>query len=214
MPAIYLVRHGQASFGTADYDALSGLGRRQAVVAADEVARRGPRSPVVLSGTLRRQVDTAACIASRLGVELSPPDRRFDEFDAHGAVDAHLGSPGSTDGLTSAQFQVHLDEVISAWVDGADPGWTSFADGAWSALSDLAAALPPGCDGVVATSAGVTAALVAHALGCGSAGVVALNRASVNASITTFVSGARGVSLVTFNDHAHLLGEPGLRTSR
>jgi hypothetical protein len=36
----------------------------------------------------------------------------------------------------------------------------------------------------------------------------------VNASITTLVSGGRGLSLVSFNDHAHLLGEPGLRTNR
>ncbi len=214
MPAIYLVRHGQASFGTDDYDVLSDLGRRQAQIAGAEVSRRGPRSPVVISGSLRRQAQTAALVAAELGVEVAPMDARFDEFDAHVAVDAHLGAPGATDGMTSAQFQVHLDEVLDQWITEAAPGWTSFVDGAWAALVAFAAGLPSGTDGVVTTSAGVTAALAGRAVGADAAGIIALNRASVNASITTFVSGARGLSLVTFNEHAHLLGEPGLRTNR
>ena len=40
MPTVLLVRHGQASFGAADYDVLSDLGRRQAQAAGRELARR------------------------------------------------------------------------------------------------------------------------------------------------------------------------------
>lgn len=214
MPAVYLVRHGQASFGTDDYDVLSPLGRQQAAVAGTALAGRGLRAPVVVSGSLVRQRDTAELVAAALGVGVTAHDPRFDEFDAHGAVDAHLGGPGASAGLSSQEFQRHLDVVIATWVETADPGWTSFADGAWSALADLVDRLAPGSDAVVATSAGVTAALAGRMLGCGGAGVVAMNRVSVNASITTVVSGSRGLSLVTFNEHGHLLGEPGLRTNR
>jgi hypothetical protein len=35
-----------------------------------------------------------------------------------------------------------------------------------------------------------------------------------DASITTVVAGSRGLSLVTFNDHAHVLGERSLLTNR
>jgi broad specificity phosphatase PhoE len=214
MPAIYLLRHGQASFGTDDYDVLSDLGRRQVEVAGRELARRGLRSPVVMSGSLLRQRDTATIAAAQLGVETSAVDARFDEFDAHGAVDAHLGRAGATDGMSSGEFQQHLDVVMATWMETGEERWRAFADGALAALGDLARSLPSGADAVVATSAGVTAVVAARLLGASADGVIGLNRVSVNASITTVVAGARGLSLVTFNEHAHLVGEPGLRTNR
>jgi broad specificity phosphatase PhoE len=214
MPAIYLLRHGQASFGTDDYDVLSDLGVRQAGVAGRELARRGVRSPLVVSGSLRRQRDTAAIAAAALGVEHSGVDARFDEFDAHAAVDAHLGGPGATDGMPSSQFQQHLDVVMAGWMTDDDPTWRAFTEGAVAALADLAASLPSGSDAVVATSAGVTAAIAGRLLGADAQGVIAMNRVSVNASITTVVAGARGLSLVSFNDHAHVLGDRTLLTNR
>ncbi len=206
MPVIAILRHGQASFGTDDYDRLSDLGRIQAQVAGQELARRGLRSPVLVSGSLLRQRDTAAIAGAQLDVELSVIDPRFDEFDAHQAVDAHLGRVGATDGMSSREFQSHLDDVMSVWMTQGDERWAAFVDAAMAALADVAADLPSGRDAVVTTSAGVTAAITGRLLGSDSAGVIALNRVSVNASITTVVSGSRGLSLVTFNDHAHILG--------
>jgi broad specificity phosphatase PhoE len=214
MPAIYLLRHGQASFGTDDYDVLSPLGVRQAEVAGAALARRGLRQPVVVSGGLRRQRDTAAIAAAALGVQPSGIDVRFDEFDAHRAVDAHLGGPGATDGMSSAEFQRHLDVVMAAWMDDGDAWWRTFTDDALAAVAELANSLPSGSAAVVATSAGVTAAIAGRLLGADSAGVIAMNRVSVNASITTVVAGARGLSLVSFNDHAHVLEDRSLLTNR
>jgi len=57
---IYLVRHGQASFGAADYDVLSELGHRQAALVGAELRARGVRVDLAVSGTLRRQRETAA----------------------------------------------------------------------------------------------------------------------------------------------------------
>lgn len=214
MPAIYLLRHGQASFGTDDYDVLSELGRRQAAVAGEALARRGLRLPVVVSGGLRRQRDTAAIAAAALAVEPSGVDARFDEFDAHAAVDAHLGGRGATDGMSSGEFQRHLDVVMATWMDTGDERWRTFTDDALSGLAGLAESLPPGSDAVVATSAGVTAVIAGRLLGADSAGVIAMNRVSVNASITTVVAGSRGLSLVSFNDHAHVLDDRSLLTNR
>jgi len=168
----------------------------------------------VVSGSLRRQRDTAAIAASALGVDPSGIDPRFDEFDAHAAVDAHLGGPGATDGMTSAEFQRHLDVVMTTWMADGDERWAAFSDGAHAALVELAASLPKGSDAVVATSAGVTAVLAGRLLGADARGVVAMNRVSVNASITTVVAGSRGLSLVSFNDHAHVLGDRSLLTNR
>jgi broad specificity phosphatase PhoE len=214
MPAIYLLRHGQASFGTENYDVLSELGRQQAQVASQELVRRGLRSPVVISGSLQRQIDTAAIAAENLQVDLQKPDPRFDEFDAHAAVNTFLGDPLATEGMSSTEFQQHLDAVMATWMDNSHKHWQDFSDGAFEALTELAASLPKGSDAVIATSAGVTAVLAGRLLGADTQGVIAMNRVSVNASITSIVSGSRGLSLVSFNDHSYFLSDRTLFTNR
>ncbi len=51
--------------------------------------------------------------------------------------------------------------------------------------------------------------LVRHGvlLGVPPAGIVALNRVTVNAAVTTLTVGRSGISPLTFNDHAHFTGE-------
>ena len=116
--------------------------------------------------------------------------RRTHEPDpVWAAVEAHLGRAGATEGMSSREFQSHLDVVMAEWMVAGDVRWQAFVDGAMAALADVAAGLPSGCDAVVTTSAGVTAAITGRLLGADPEGVVALNRVSVNASITTVVSG-------------------------
>lgn len=72
MGTLYLVRHGQASFGADDYDNLSELGRRQSVRLGQYWRERGVTFDAVLTGTLRRHAQTWAGIAEGLG--LTPPE--------------------------------------------------------------------------------------------------------------------------------------------
>jgi broad specificity phosphatase PhoE len=197
-----------------DYDVLSELGRRQADIAGQELARRGVRSPVVVSGSLIRQIDTAAIAAKSFDVSSTGIDSRFNEFDAHAAVNAYLGDSEATEGMPSSQFQGHLDKVLTDWIDNGNSQWQEFSDGAFAALTELAESLPSGSDAIVATSAGVSAVLAGRLLGADTQGVISMNRVSVNASITTVVAGARGLSLVSFNDHAHVMGDRSLLTNR
>lgn len=213
MPTIYLLRHGQASFGTDDYDVLSELGMRQAQMAGAELARRRLRSPVVISGSLRRQQDTMTIAAAEFASTRSAVDPRWDEFDAHGLVDGRLGGTGTSAGMTSTAFQEVLDEAMLEWMRPGG-GWHAFADNAYGALVDTAAAAPRGSDVVVATSAGVIAAVVTRLLDAPAKTTVPLNRVSINASFTVVAASARRLSMVTFNDHAHLLADPALVTFR
>ena len=216
MPVIHLVRHGQASFGSDDYDVLSPTGQQQAALAGKELMRRGVRTPVFGSGTLARQRDTATFVADEFGI--SAPeliiDPRWDEFDAHALVARSLGIPEIPHEMSSAEFQVHLDKAFIAWIEGTDGSWVTFSTGVIGALTDFAAQVPKGRDGIVATSAGVTAAVVAGLLGTDAARVILLNKVSINASITTVLSGGSGLTLLTFNDHAHVLGHKGMLTTR
>ena len=67
MGILYLVRHGQASFGAADYDRLSELGTRQCTRLGQWWRSRGVQFDAVLTGTLKRQVQSLAAIESGLG---------------------------------------------------------------------------------------------------------------------------------------------------
>ena len=67
MGVLLLVRHGQASLGTADYDRLSDVGRRQAQVTGARLARTDLAVDRVVSGALTRQRDTAEAVLAALG---------------------------------------------------------------------------------------------------------------------------------------------------
>lgn len=198
MPVVLLVRHGQASFGAADYDVLSELGREQAVVLGRELARRPLRDPLLVCGTLRRQRGTAQL----LGLGPAPEvDGRWDEYDHLGLIERYP-SDHVTDG-SSRGLQTLLDDALQAWVADPAGGWPAFQDGATAAL---AAVVARNRDAVVVTSGGILAALAARLLGVGSAGVVALNRVAANCAVTKVVVGRSGTSLVSYNEHAHLEG--------
>jgi broad specificity phosphatase PhoE len=204
VPVVLLVRHGQASFGADDYDVLSDIGREQSQVVGRELARRGLRSPLAASGSLRRQRDTAeiALAAAGLGGVVAA-DGRWDEYDHLDLLKRYVRADAEHDG-TSKGVQVLLDEALAAWVADPSGDWSDFSAGVTDALRELVEALGRGRGAVVFTSGGVIAALCSGLLGVHGAAVVALNRVTVNGAITTLVAGSGGISLVSFNDHAHL----------
>ena len=64
MSALYLVRHGQASFGEDDYDRLSEIGHRQSRVLGAALRSRLASVHLVATGSLRRHKETAGgCLA-------------------------------------------------------------------------------------------------------------------------------------------------------
>lgn len=67
MGTLYLVRHGQASFGADDYDLLSPLGHQQSRRLGEYFKDKGVTFDAALSGTLKRQVQTFAGICEGMG---------------------------------------------------------------------------------------------------------------------------------------------------
>lgn len=209
MPLICLVRHGQASAGADDYDVLSEPGRVQAAAVGRELARRGLRDPYLVSGTLRRQRDTAQLLAEAAGFgQPLQQDARWNEYDHLDLVARYAPVPGP-----ASSMQDLLDHALLAWMrdpaatDADGETWAAFAGRATAGLAELSAALGRGRDAVVVTSGGVLAALCGELLSLPHEGVVALNRVAVNASVTTLAVGASGTTLLTFNEHAHFTGD-------
>jgi len=205
--AILLVRHGQASFGGADYDVLSPLGEQQARCLGAALAARGVRPALVVSGSMRRQLSSAAALAGAAGWDLEPSvDAGWNEFELTGLVPPTSAGQQPRD---REAFQDALEVGMHRWagVVGAPPTGESFADftgRAEAALRAVVTGQPRGAATVVVTSAGVIGWLGATLLGAGVEQWIRLNRVCVNTGVTTLVAGRRGISLVAFNDHSHL----------
>lgn len=210
MTAVYLLRHGQASFGGPDYDLLSATGKQQAVVLGEELRRRELTVHAVWSGTLRRQMETASACLAEAGIELPVrEDARWNEYDHLGLVPS--GQPVAVLEDATREFQRQLDQAIEAWISGGHAAgstgtWAEFTGGIRDALGEVLADLPRGTAALVFTSAGVISAICATLLSAPAAGYLALNRTMANASITKLVRGRSGVSLVSVNEHGHFDG--------
>jgi broad specificity phosphatase PhoE len=194
MALVYLIRHGQASFGAEDYDVLSSAGQLQGKIVGDELRRRGVRPAQVWSGTLKRQRETALAA----GIGTPREDERWNEFD-------HLGLVNDAAPATPREFQLALDAALRQWIGGA--GWQKFSTQVNRALDELLADLGSGATALVFTSGGVIAAVCARLLGLPAEGFLSVNRVAVNAALTKIVHGRSGTSLVSYNDHAHFEGE-------
>ncbi len=225
MPSILLLRHAQASLGAADYDVLSERGHVQAAATAEELRRRGTRIDRLVSGTLVRQRDTAAPIAAVVEREVEL-DARWNEYDSddiltvHSAASARLhADPDGAPTLSSHDFQQLLDTTLGAWMRAGDASatretWPGFQARVQAALHELGATLGRGETALVCTSGGVLAAACAALIGAPQS-FVPLHRVVVNAAFSTIAVGRSGMTLLAFNEHAHLLGDPeGLVTFR
>lgn len=213
MPAIYLVRHGQASFGAADYDVLSEVGHAQAALTAAALLEeiRGPRR--VVAGSLVRQQGTAAAIADALGTSVDT-DPRWNEYEAARVLEHHVAADDPARGavpqaVTSTAFQGILDAALESWIAAGEGSpapetWPAFSGAVRGGLEDLGAGLASGETAVVVTSGGPIATVCSELLGTPAGGFLHLNRMTVNASISRVIVGARGATLVSFNEQAHL----------
>lgn len=214
MPTVYLVRHGQASFGADDYDVLSSMGEQQSKVLGEELRRRDVRVDQVCSGTLRRQRATALACLSGAGIDVDiQEDPRWNEYDLD-ALLAHYLAELEIDPATAAasprEFQRVLERAVIAWsTDGASVGtgtWVEFCTGPCDALDELFGSLGSGGTALVFTSGGVVSAICASLLGLTVESFLAVNRTMVNASLTKVVRGRSGTSLVSLNEHGHFEG--------
>lgn len=128
MSTLFLVRHGQASFGADDYDKLSPVGHQQAHLLGRYFADRGVRPVRVMTGTLRRQRETWAGIAAGLataGIDTPPPLVRnsLDEYDAERILAAQAAAAARAAATAQAVATVRPDQTgaAAATTAGAAP---------------------------------------------------------------------------------------------
>jgi broad specificity phosphatase PhoE len=226
-PHVVLVRHGQASFGAADYDVLSETGRRQAGAAGEALRGRIGEVRAVVTGSMRRQRETAAACLEAMGLAAPGRGRRVERVRPRGGpprLRAALGGPRRAPprargrGLRRA-FERAFLAAVARWTGGAHdadyretwPGFLARVDGALARLPRA-----PGGTVLVFTSGGpISAACRAH-LGAATRRPSSRTRfASRTRASRRSRSGRRASFSAAFNDHAHLTGrDEGLLTFR
>lgn len=218
MSTLYLIRHGQASFGTDNYDQLSSAGREQARLLGEYFAETGERIDRIYSGSLQRQRETAEILRSSLSGSPVSIEPAFDEYDsevilrrfAGSLSDAQLEEAGWPGLRTDRKrFQHFLERAARAWVEarieaeGMLP-WKSFHGRIVAALEAIMRSEGRSKTLIVSTSGGVIGTIVAHVLGLTNHIGIELNWSVHNSSITRLIYNADKVSLSMFNALPHL----------
>ncbi|GGN09684.1 phosphoglycerate mutase [Actinoplanes campanulatus] len=226
---LLLVRHGQASFGADDYDALSPLGHEQARTLGKSLSDRGVRPALLVRGALRRHAETAAGILDGLAMSVDVAiDPGWDEFDFQHVVEIHrplfrdraaLAAELAREARPDRAFQEIFEAATTRWASGDHDleygeSFPAFRNRVAAALASAETLLRAHRE-VLVVSSGGPIAMAATLLTTGSvAGWAAFNRVSVNTGVTKVIAGSRGLSLSTFNEHPHLEADRRLLTYR
>ena len=210
MGTLYLVRHGQASFGAADYDQLSDLGQRQCHALGRWFAERGVLFDAVLRGTLRRHAQSLDALAAGHGA--LPPASEWpglNEYDSEAVIRAvhpgPLAAPDSPE-IYRAHFRL-LRQGLQAWMDGRTapegmPRFVDFVAGINAALDHVRSRH----DGnvLIVSSGGPIATAVGQVLGTSTEMTIELNLRIRNSAITEFAFTPKQHRLLSFNHLPHL----------
>ena len=210
MGTLYLVRHGQASFGADDYDVLSPLGHQQAERLGAYFKRKGVTFEAALHGTLKRQVQTFQGICQGSGQALQAlPWPGLNEYDSH-AVIASINPHPLVKPETPEAYRAHfrlLKDGLAQWMAGVVspngmPSYPDFVHGMTSALDHVREHHEG--DVLLVSSGGPISTAVGHVLGCSAEATIELNLRIRNTSITEFAFTPKRHMLVTYNTLPHL----------
>ncbi|MGN2430542.1 histidine phosphatase family protein [Pseudomonas syringae] len=236
MGSIYLIRHGQASFGADDYDVLSPVGIRQAQVLGTHLVDLGLTFDRCLSGKLLRQQDTARHALAQYAeaghdIPVFETDSAFDEFDAEGVIRALIPAmlaeePEALSILRnaaedSAGFQRLFTLITRRWLSGQYDSpelqsWTAFLARVQAGLHRILETAGNHERIAVFTSGGTITALLHLITGMPVQQAFELHWHIVNTSLHQLKFKGNQVSLASFNSYTHLqlLKTPELITYR
>lgn len=229
MASLYLIRHGQASFGKDDYDALSERGWAQGRVLGRWLS--GKVSPgAVFGGNLRRHRETVEAMASGFAGTLPGMQviAGFNEFDHTEVIErfkpewadrAIMARDLSVYPKPARAFQEAFVQAIHRWAGGDHDSdytetWPAFKERVLAALDELIE-YADGANVLVATSGGPISVMVQSLLELSDSKALGLNEVVANTSVTQVLYSGSRRSLSVFNNYSHLEAEdPDLVTFR
>ncbi|MFA5181263.1 MAG: histidine phosphatase family protein [Syntrophales bacterium] len=224
MSTLYLIRHGQASFGTDHYDRLSDTGIVQSKLLARYLLKIELGFDAIYTGEMRRQIDTAKTVLScyREAGRAVPPLQtlpEFNEYDSKGILKALVKDIGKDDPdmeedmarfyKDKKAFQRIFEKVILRWITGSKEihgvtSWQDFRERVARGMTKVMSENGRGKTVLVFTSGGPISAAFQMATGISDEGTLRVVWHIVNTSVSSFVYNAEQISLTSFNNRAHL----------
>ena len=210
MGILYLVRHGQASFGANDYDVLSSTGREQSVRLGEYFKYKGVRFDAALTGSLNRQIQTFAGICQGMDTTLDalswPGLNEYDSEAVIASVHPHKLEKPNAPEMYRHHFRL-LKDGLAQWMAGVVsphgmPSYTDFVAGVTSALDHVRTSY----DGnvLIVSSGGPISTAVGQVLNTSPEATIELNMGIRNSSVTEFAFTPKRHRLVTYNTLPHL----------
>ena len=215
MGTLFLVRHGQASFGADDYDALSPLGHRQSKRLGEYLKTKGLAFEAALTGSLNRQVQTFDGICEGLGLDAGalphtrwPGLNEYDSAAVIAAIHPHPLAKPNTPELYRQYFRL-LKDGLAQWMAGVVsprgmPSYDEFVAGVNQALNHVRMQHKGAV--LLVSSGGPIATAVGQVLGTSPETTIELNLRIRNSSVTEFAFTPKRHMLVTYNTLPHLDG--------
>ncbi|MGJ8680907.1 histidine phosphatase family protein [Paraglaciecola sp.] len=213
MPTLYLIRHGQASFGADDYDRLSPMGEQQAAKLGAHLRETEIKFDQVIRGDMLRHKQTA---------ELALPDQTFEinqnwnEYDHQDIL-----AKQNNECVTAKSMKAYLDgfsqpdeafsqlvtQAFTRWVGGEHDAqylesWPAFTIRIEQALQKLLELHSDAKNVAVFTSGGPIAFLCHKIMGAPLQNLFRLNWSLVNCGVTKLKTTRNGLMISSLNEHS------------
>jgi broad specificity phosphatase PhoE len=224
MTTIYLIRHGQASFGAESYDQLSPNGELQAKLLGQYFDQILKETPYVVAGSMQRHQQTAQLALAECFPEAEiQTDNAWNEFN-HQQVFAKyeprfnephlLKQDVAKEENPRAYLAKIFEGAIERWTGGDyhheyDESWPHFKNRVETALQNLCNELAKTKPryAVVFTSGGVISVAAGKLLELNANRTFALNWAIANTSMTTLRLVGNEAQLLSLNEHHFIKAE-------
>ncbi len=224
MSTIFMIRHGQASFGKENYDKLSERGVDQSRILAEHLFGLGLRFDVMYAGTMKRHLETAeefTRLYEKHNIQ-SPELKKYEEFNEYDPesvltaiipllIEEKPDFSHSVEKMFSDKksFQKVFEKVMMRWVSGDFdlPGlvrWEEFVSRVERGVKMVMESDGKGKKIAIFSSGGPISIVAQKALSLSNTSTIQLNWQTINSSVTRFKCTHDRIMLMSFNEHAHL----------
>jgi broad specificity phosphatase PhoE len=220
--ALYLVRHGQAAFGSDDYDRLTPLGAEQCAWLARHWRSIDRTPALVYAGAMRRHRESAEAFVAALAAEgvVAPALETvpgLEEYDHVALLDGFARLNAGTPDFAACwrdRRVLHqtLQRALAAWTGEGVRGYGAFAgfrDRCAAALDGIMRRIGRGREAVLFASAGSLAAAMQPVLGIGDWPAMRLTLDYYNTGVSKVLFTEASASVESINGIAHL-ERPGM----
>ena len=224
MAVIYLIRHGQASFGQENYDQLSELGLQQATRLGEVLSQRLSGFDAICLGTLTRHQQTAKNCLAGFGQAVESLELHYDagwnEYDHQNILAQFRPEFATAESMMAfvgeqptpkQSFERDFNSAVNRWIEGQYDQdyietWSTFMARVQQALENTIAAHPQAKSIAVFTSGGPISLVSQALLGVEQEKIMQMNWTLMNCGVTKLVSTGSRLFLSSLNEHTHFEG--------